>query len=221
MLEFHKITFSYPEAVPLFQDLSLVFKKGVFYLIVGPSGAGKSTLLKLMNRIEIPTSGEIRFDGEPFSSFYPPLLRSRIIYIQQTPTVEGGSVRENLLLPYRFRVNSRKERPSDETLIRFMKDFMLESVSLEDAAETLSVGQMQRICLIRGMLLNPAILLLDEPTSALDPESRRIVEEKAQAFVRSGEKMLVMISHQAFSPDQVRPVVLEVRQGHVREIGHG
>jgi putative ABC transport system ATP-binding protein len=219
MLEFQNVAFSYPEAKPLFKELSFFFRKGAFYLIVGPSGAGKSTLLKLMNRIEIPSCGEIRFQGEPFSGFYPPLLRSRIIYIQQTPAVESGSIRDNLLLPYRFKANAGKKRPNDDLLSSYMNDFMLEGVALNDSAETLSVGQMQRICLIRGMLLDPLVLLLDEPTSALDPESRRIVEEKAQAFVQTGEKMVVMVSHHAFSPDKVTPVVLEVKRGDLREIG--
>lgn len=218
MIEFQNVTFSYPDSKPLFQGLSYFFRKGAFYLITGPSGAGKSTLLKLMNRIESPASGEIRFEGTPFSRFYPPELRKKIVTIQQTPIAVSGSVRENLLLPFRFKANLQKKRPDDQTLSGFMNDFILDGVSLDDSADTLSVGQLQRVCLIRGMLLDPQVLLLDEPASALDPESRRIVEEKAQAFIKTGEKMVVMISHHAFTPDKVTPVVLEVKKGEIKEI---
>jgi len=219
MIVLNRITFSYPGATKaLFKDLSFSFKEGRFYLITGPSGAGKSSLLRLITHLESPDSGEILFQGKPVLSYDLPGIRNRILYIQQTPTSISGSVRENLLFPYAYKANKKKQVPDDQILLGAMNGFMLKDINLDDHVETLSVGQLQRICIIRGLLLDPQVLLLDEPTSALDPESRRIVEDSAENFIKGEKNTVIMISHQSVTPRRVTPVVLEVRDGRIKEV---
>jgi len=218
IIEFINVTFSYSEGSVLFKDLSLKFRPGTFYLIKGPSGMGKSSLLKLMNRLEDPLDGAILFKGRSLESYQPQALRRLIIYIQQTPIVINGSVRDNLLLPFTFKNNSNLTKPDDNKLNEFIDEFDLNKINLNDNAQNLSVGQLQRICLIRGLLLSPEVILLDEPTSALDEESCRIVESSAVRLCREYGQTVIMVSHKKFDPGQIIPTVLELADGQVREV---
>jgi putative ABC transport system ATP-binding protein len=217
IVAFSSVTFSYSPSQVLFKDLSYTFKCGTFYLVRGPSGVGKSTLLRLINRLEDPGSGEILFKGRPLQSYHPPVLRRSILYIQQTPTVVHGSVRDNLLLPFTFKSNKDLVNPGDERLRDYLDELLLRGVNLDDNALTLSVGQLQRLCLIRGLLLLPEILLLDEPTSALDDESRKVVETMAERQCLESNRAVIMVSHREYRPRAAQPVNLEIKNSRVEE----
>lgn len=212
LYQFDDVTFGYGETA-LFSGLGFTMREGAFILVSGPSGAGKSTLLRLMCRLEEPRSGVIRYRERPLMDIEPPLLRREVNYLQQTPALAAGDVRQNLLLPFGFTANSDLSPPDDEELRRLLDEFLLRGVELDDDAAGLSVGQKQRLCLIRSLLLRPKALLLDEPVSALDPESRELVESKAEALNVEQGVTVVMISHQSFEPRLARPERLEVRDG--------
>lgn len=205
--------FAFDDGGALFSGLSREFREGSFTLVRGPSGSGKSTLLRMLCRLEEPTAGRLYFDGRPYEDWPAEALRRKITYLQQTPTVVGGNVRENLLLPFSFKANRDLEKPGDGRLEAGLEKLMMADVGLDRVARTLSVGQKQRLCLLRAMLLEPRVLLLDEPTSALDVESAGVVEDAAEEFCAGGENAVVMISHGDYEPKQVEPEVLEVRSG--------
>ncbi len=213
ILRFENVRFTYPDGHPLFDKLCFELNQGGFYGVRGPSGSGKSTLLRLMNRLENPCVGEIFFNEKPFSAIPTPELRRQILYIQQTPVVTDGSVKDNLVLPFSFKNNRTLPVPDDDQLKKMLKDFSLEQIPLDRAARNLSVGQQQRLCLIRGLLLAPSVILLDEPTSALDHESSRIVEGMAETLCHDMKKTIVMVSHREFNPKHVKPVIIDVREG--------
>jgi putative ABC transport system ATP-binding protein len=218
IINFSNVTFGFSEQPPLFRKLSLSIEKGAFYLVKGPSGAGKTTFLRLMNRLEEPTSGEIRFKGKPLDAFPPPVLRRSLLYIQQTPTMVDASVEENLLLPFSFKNNLHLERPHPGKLEDLLKDVHLQEVGMNDHAMTLSVGQIQRLCLVRGLLLDPDVLLLDEPTSALDRESALAVTTLLERLnVESGLTVLAA-THKTYGRGNVAHRCLEVNDGRIREI---
>lgn len=219
LISFEGVSFSFPNDKILFEDLNLKFKRGAFYLIQGASGAGKSTLLRLITRLDEPTAGEILFKDKRLSSYHPPMLRRSILYIQQTPTAIDASIRENLLLPFGLKNNRDLKRPDDSHLRELLRNFILEDVDMEDNALTLSVGQLQRLCFIRGLLLRPEAILLDEPASALDEESARIVESTAEHLCRESGMTVLMVSHKGFVPRHVRSTILEVSNGRVKELG--
>lgn len=215
VVSFRDLDFAFPGREPIWRGLNLDLAAGGFYLVRGPSGAGKSTLLRLLCRLEEPTAGKILFKGQNIAEISPPLLRRSMLYIQQTPTVIEGSVKDNLLLPYTFRINRDLDRPSDQDLKKLIEEFLLDGVGLDDGAGTLSVGQMQRLCFIRGLVLNPEVWLLDEPTSALDDESRRVVEA---AVDRLADRTVILVSHQAGSGSGRPPTELLVKNNSLEVV---
>ena len=217
VIEFSRVTFSFSGKRPLIQDLSLRLFAGNFYLVRGPSGSGKSTFLRLINRLEEPSDGQLSFNGRPLASYSPALLRRSILYIQQTPTSVAQTVRQNLMLAFSFKNNRDLTPPGDEALRIHLNNFLLNDIRLETNAATLSVGQLQRLCFIRGLLLNPKVLLLDEPASALDEESGRIVEQTAERLCAESGLTVLMVSHRRFVPERVRCSVLEITNGRVEE----
>jgi putative ABC transport system ATP-binding protein len=197
-LTFKNVSFTWPGGAGL-HNVSFTIPKGQFVLISGASGSGKSTLLRLAVRLEEACAGEILLRGIPITSFYPPTLRTHIGFVQQQPTLVSGSVRQNLLFP--FALHSRKNcvQPEEEVLIQWLKKLALDKISLDTPAETLSVGQQQRLCFIRAVLTNPDVICFDEPTSSLDRESRECVEHAAEELVQQGTST-IMVNHTSYHP---------------------
>jgi len=216
IIEFDNVSYTWPGGQGL-QDVQLTVPEGGFVRIIGPSGSGKSTLLRLASRLEEPASGVIRFSGMPLGDYEPPLLRRRIGYVQQTPVVIEGSVRRNLLLPYDFATNREQVLPTDDELRGWLNRLGFSAVALENKARSLSVGQRQRLCIIRSLLLKPDLLLMDEPTSALDSESRGIVEEMTETQNREG-MTIMMVTHSNYAPS-TKHMTVTVREGRLEVAG--
>lgn len=201
---------------PILDSADLSVPRGAFVLLTGPSGAGKSTLLRLFCRLDEPQTGQVLLDGQPVDTLPPAQLRRRVSYLQQTPAVIPGSVRENLLLPFSFKAASGQERPDDAALTALMDSLAAGDIPLEQEASTLSVGQRQRLCLARALLTRPEALLLDEPTSALDPESAAAVLGAAESFCLDQGGTVILVSHAEFTPTRVTPVPYVLSGGQLR-----
>ncbi len=215
ILEFDNVFFGYDNARPVLDNASFRVPQGAFVLVKGPSGVGKSTLLRLCCRLEEPFSGLIRFDGVPLAEMDPPSLRRKICYMQQTPTLAPGSIGNNLLAPFGFRSARGTPPPTVETIRELLDEFQLSEFGPEDPASTLSVGQKQRVCMIRTLLLNPEIMLLDEPTSALDPKSAEIVLNRAQDANRRKNVTILMVTHASDQFAMIAPRIVEIDGGRV------
>ncbi len=94
-----------------------------------------------------------------------------------------------------------------------MNSLLLDDVGLDDVASNLSVGQQQRVALIRTMLTGPDVLLCDEPTSALDPDSARLVEESIEDMCADDSVSVVMVTHGTYQPEKAEYRVFEIQQG--------
>lgn len=218
MFELRQVTFAYPGGRTVLRDVNLRIAPGEFVLLRGPSGGGKSTLLRLLNGLEAPSSGEVLFRGGPLAGRDVPALRRRAVYLQQVPVMLDASVRDNLRLPFRFRSAGGAAPPADAVLEGHLRRFLLDGVSLEDGALRLSVGQKQRLALVRALLLRPEALLLDEPTASLDPESRAVVDERVEELNAEEGTTIVMATHTDHLPRRVRPRVLRLEDGALREV---
>jgi len=144
--------------------------------LIGPSGAGKSTMLRCINRLHEQWQGEIMLTGQSIRNADADKLRRQIGLIGQKPALFPCSIRDNV--SFGLTRQQRKHIDSETIRAALLQAALWPEVEhrLDEPAEHLSVGQQQRLCLARALILNPAMLLLDEPTSALDPRSRDKIE---------------------------------------------
>jgi len=175
-------------------------------VLLGPSGAGKSMLLRLLNRLEVPTAGEVRFRGRPVREIDPLELRRRVGMVFQRPTPFPGTVRDNLLV-------AEPDATEDE-MARALRAARLDRSFLDRDADELSGGEAQRMCLARTLLTRPQVLLMDEPTSALDPEARHGLERTAMRVARRGRPM-VWVTHDLEQAQRLADEVVVLVAGRV------
>ena len=219
LLEIRNLSFAYEGSTALvFEGLTVNVQEGEFILIKGPSGSGKSTLLRLICRLNQPQGGSNHFQGNDITCIAPANLRSAISYVAQIPQMIDASVEENLLLPFSFSVNSAKPRPGREELREMLRKFYLGDVTPDQSAMKLSIGQKQRLAIMRALLQEPLLLLLDEPTSALDRESASMVFSIMERLNTEERKTLITVTHIDYKPETVKPLTytLANRSLHLR-----
>ena len=214
-LSLNSLTLAF-DSKTLFSDVSLTINQGDFAVIRGASGSGKSSFLRLLNRLNEPSSGSIAYDGTPLTNIEVTGYRRRVGYVQQTPILISGTVFENLTLPFKFKAADRPT-PDRSQLEADLESFNLDDVKLDDTADNLSVGQKQRIALIRTMLTEPEIILGDEPTSALDPESRTIVEDRLRQINREQKTTVILVTHLEFNLDGTPARCFRIDGGRLAE----
>ncbi len=219
LFELHHVDFTPQPEKNIFRDINLTLHDATLTLIKGPSGSGKSTLLRLLCRLNEPSRGKIVFKNQDIQEMNPPDLRRRAALLQQTPIVLPGSIRDNLLYPFRLAANAHLPKPNDATLKKHLCEILLDTMSLDDSATTLSVGQKQRLCFLRALLIEPEVFLLDEPTSALDSKSKEIVETMSQRLVLERGLAVLFVTHDTtFSPSLLSPRTVMVENGDAKEL---
>ncbi|WP_294347341.1 ATP-binding cassette domain-containing protein [Prosthecochloris sp.] len=219
LLEIESLGFSYENAYsPVFSELNLSVEQGEFVVVKGASGTGKSTLLRLVCRLQAYEEGRILFKQRRIESYKPAELRRSIIYVAQIPSMIDTNVKENLLFPFSFAVNGSKVEPRDARLTEMLEQFYLQDISLLHQARNLSVGQQQRIALMRALLLDPEILLLDEPTSALDAKSASMVFSIVEHLNVKQGKTIIMVTHSSRKPSTISPVEYLLEDSKLRKL---
>jgi len=171
-------------------------------VIIGPSGCGKTTLLKSLNRLldaveGVRISGQVVLDGE---DIYAPRaevtrIRKKMGLLSQKPQVLPMSIYDNVAFGPRLH-GLRAKKDLDRRVEHYLRVAGLwEEVKdrLREPASILSVGQQQRLCLARGLAVEPEIILGDEPTSALDPQSSQNVERRLMELKQ--EYAVVVVTH--------------------------
>ncbi|MBX2997469.1 MAG: phosphate ABC transporter ATP-binding protein [Caldilineaceae bacterium] len=193
IFEVRNVTMSYGKRCVLAID-EFDILKGEILALVGPSGVGKSTLLRILNFLEPPTTGLIRFQGRTFQSGQdvPLSVRRRVTTVFQKPVLLRRSVEANVA----YGLQLRGERVNGQV------HAALEAVGLADLvkqpARTLSSGEAQRLALARAMILRPDVLLLDEPTANLDPYNVGLIEKMVRQINTEHGTTIVLVTHNVF-----------------------
>jgi UDP-glucose/iron transport system ATP-binding protein len=190
----------------ILRDISLAVSDDGITVLLGPSGAGKTMILRLLNRLDVPTAGVVRFRGEPVTSIDPLALRRRVGMVFQRPAPFPGTVRDNLRVA--------DPAATDDALLAALSGAGLPPVFLDRPADDLSGGESQRMCLARTLVTRPEVLLMDEPTSALDPDARRRLERTARDLATEG-RPLVWVTHDLEQAGRLADDVLVVIDGRV------
>ena len=191
--------------------------QGEVVAIIGPSGSGKSTFLRSLNLLEIPTGGQILFEGTDITDPKVDINRHRQkigMVFQQFNLFPHKTVKENIMLaPVELKLMTKEEASKKA-------DELLERVGLPDKADSypnmLSGGQKQRIAIARALAMNPDVMLFDEPTSALDPEMVGEVLELMKELAQSGMTMVV-VTHEMGFAREVATRVLFIDDGKIQE----
>ena len=204
--------------VHVLKDITETIEKGEKVVIIGPSGSGKSTFLRCLNLMEIPTSGEIWFEGKNITaskSKEVDILRRKMgMVFQHFNLFPHLTILGNITLaPVRLKLMTK-----DEANKKAMA--LLERVGLADKANAypaqLSGGQKQRIAIVRSLAMNPDVILFDEPTSALDPEMVGEVLDLMRQFADEGMTMVV-VTHEMGFAREVASRVLFMDEGRIVE----
>lgn len=199
--------------------ISLRIKKGEVVCVIGPSGSGKSTFLRSLNLLEVPTSGEIIFEGVNIAGKKVDidLHRRKIgMVFQQFNLFPHMNVMKNLTIAPRKLLKISKADAEAYALE------LLGKVGLADRAKAypdqLSGGQQQRVAIVRALCMKPDVMLFDEPTSALDPEMVGEVLDVMRGLAKDGMTMVV-VTHEMGFAKEVASRVLFVDGGVVLEDG--
>ena len=211
LLELCDLRKSY-ETTDAVSGVSLAIARGEFVALVGASGSGKSTLLKTVNRLVEPTSGTVRFDGEPIADLPLAALRHRMGYVfQSIGLFPHMTVSENIAIGPRLVGEKLAARRVEE---------LLELVDLDPAMgarmpDELSGGQRQRIGVARALANEPQVLLMDEPFGALDPVARDALGNRVRALHEKLGLTSVVVTHDMAEALLLADRVLVMEDGRI------
>ena len=199
-------------------DVSVNIERGDVMVVIGPSGSGKSTLLRSLNLLEVPTAGEIDFDGVDITKKKVKNEAGKWVKLdldkhrqkmgmvfQHFNLFPNMTVKKNITLaPVTLKLKTQAE--ADKLAME-----LLERIDLSDKADTypamLSGGQKQRIAIVRALAMEPEVMLFDEPTSALDPEMVGEVLDLMRQLAHNGMTMVVVTHEMGFAREVADRVI--------------
>jgi NitT/TauT family transport system ATP-binding protein len=198
-------------SVAALEGIDLEVPDGQFVSVVGPSGCGKSTLLSLVAGLRQPSSGAVRCDGEPVTA---PMPRKVGMIFQEANLLPWLSAVDNVAFPLKLRHVPKPER-------RAAAARMLELTGLrgfdDRLPHQLSGGMKQRVSIARGLVQDPAVLLMDEPFASLDEQTRMVLGDELLRIWSETRKTVLFVTHSlneaVYLADRV--VVLSARPGRV------
>lgn len=191
---------------------------GRIHAVIGPSGAGKTTLLRVLNLLQEPQNGQIKYFGQNinFNKAERLAIQRNMSMVFQKPALFSGDVFYNVALGLKFRGFSREE-VQDKVLAA------LEMVGLKDLvkrpASKISGGEAQRIALARAMVVKPKVLLLDEPTANLDPANVAKFEEVIRKIHAETGTTVIMVTHNLYQAKRVSHDTIFINKGKIVETG--
>lgn len=211
LIELAELGFAWPRQAELLDIPHFALEKGETLFLKGPSGSGKTTLLGLLGGVQKAQRGHIRLLGEDLGKLSAGARdRFRVDHtgyiFQQFNLLPFLSVRENVELPCRFsRLRAERARQRhggiDKAASHLLEHLGLRSELFERRADSLSIGQQQRVAAARALIGQPELVIADEPTSALDADAREAFLQLLFAECQAAGASLLFVSHdQSLAP---------------------
>ena len=201
------------------KKINLVVNEKDRIAIIGPSGCGKSTLLRCINQIETPSDGKVLFEGIPLNDKETDINKIRIkigMVFQQFNLFPHLKVMDNIILaPVKLGL-LKKDEATKKAKELLNKIGLSEKVN--NYPKELSGGQMQRVAIIRALMLDPKLMMFDEPTSALDPKMKLEVLDLMKDLGKTGLTMIVVTHEMQFVKDFANRVIF-MENGEIIEEG--
>jgi osmoprotectant transport system ATP-binding protein len=196
LVEFRNVSYSAPGLLaPILSDLNLIVKRGETLVLLGESGCGKTTTLRLVNRLLLPTAGEVMVEGEATSRWDAIRLRRRTGYvIQEAGLFPHFTVERNVaLVPH---LEGWEEARARERVRELLQLVGLDPQKFAGRyPRDLSGGQRQRVGVARALAAEPPLLLMDEPFGALDPLTRAALQKEFAGLSRRLGKTVIFVTH--------------------------
>lgn len=194
LIEFKNVSKIYANNKSVVNNISLKFETGEFICFIGSSGSGKTTCMRMINRMNVPTTGDIFINERNIKNMNPVELRRHIGYvIQQIGLMPHMSVYENIVMVPRLLKWS--EDKMQETAKKLIKKVDLPESFLDRYPAELSGGQQQRIGVIRALAANQDIILMDEPFGALDPITRASLQHLLKKLQKEMGYSIIFVTH--------------------------
>ena len=217
ILELVSVSKRFGDATAL-HALSLRIALGETTVLIGPSGSGKTTLLRLMLGLLEPSTGEVRFRGEPLGPDSVLRARQRMGYVVQ----DGGlfphlTARENVTLMARYlrwKAGNIAARVRELAALARLSEGVLDRYPA-----AIFGGEKQRVALMRALMLEPELLFLDEPLGALDPLVRADLQADLAEIFRTLGKSVVLVTHDLAEAAFFGQSIVLLRDGSVVQRG--
>ncbi|WAI01385.1 ABC transporter ATP-binding protein [Methanogenium organophilum] len=204
---------------PVLKGVDLSVADGEIFVIIGPSGQGKSTLLRIIDTLEVPTSGDVRIKNESLYTHGDGnhhKMRRKIGMVFQNPAIFQGTVFDNVAYGLRYRKISSSEM--HERVSQTLREVGLEGYEKRDA-HSLSGGEKQRIAFARTMVTRPEIILLDEPTSNVDPITTEKIEEIIRYTRKTYNTTMIMNTHDMLQGQRMGDRIGVMMNGRIVQSG--
>ena len=209
-IKFDKVVFAYPSRpdIPVLDNISFEIQQGKFTGIVGRSGSGKSTLMQLLLKFYDNQSGRISIGENDIKTLQDEIIRSKIAYVEQHPTIFSGTIRSNIAFSKPQASSKEVERVVNICGISDFAKNLKQGLDTEigEKGVRVSGGQKQRIAIARALLYNPEILLLDEATSALDNDSEKKILQNVRVFMKG--RSIISIAHRISSIENADEILV-------------
>lgn len=196
VLALNNVTYQYEgNKKKVLKQISMEFEPGKLYVIMGKSGAGKSTLLSLISGLDLPTEGDVRFQGKSLKQMDRDVYRAKSIGVifQGYNLLTNATALENIVLS--MNISGSKVKEKKRFALQLLAQVGIDEETANRKVLKLSGGEQQRVGIARALSHNPQIIIADEPTGNLDGDTEENIMGILQRLAQDENKCVIVVTH--------------------------